>query len=102
MWLLSQTGEITVFASPEGGHIPIGVNPRARVVVDRFFVGCGEAKQKWLEENVENLVAGVNCLEVFATVFPQNSHESLTMLLQKEWQFFQHATPSFGPFFAPI
>ena len=34
------------------------------------FVGSDEYKQRWVEEKVETLVAGVNCLAVFAILFP--------------------------------
>ena len=67
-----------------------------------WVVGSDEAKQIWMEENVEIWVAGFKRLAEFSRVFPQTDYAGLTMSLHQKWQFLQRLTPSVGPLFAPL
>ena len=60
------------------------------------------AEQRWVEDKLKTWVAELKHLARFARVSPQITYYGLTVLLHEEWQFFQHATPGIGPFFAPL
>ena len=51
---------------------------------------------------MENWVAGVKTMAVFERGLPQMSYARLMMSLQKYWNFYNKATPVFGPLFAPL
>ena len=66
------------------------------------FAGSENAKQRWVEENVETWLVGVKCLARFAREPPQPSYAGLMVSLQQKWQFVQSATPGVGPLFVPL
>ena len=53
-----------------------------------------------MDDNAETWVSGVKFLAGFVIAFPQMAYEGLTMLLKKEWQFFQIVTPVVWSLFA--
>ena len=65
-------------------------------------MGSDKAKQRWVEEKVETLLAGVKCLALFLRALSQTDYVGLTISLQQYWQFVKNITPSFGTLFAPL
>jgi hypothetical protein len=66
------------------------------------FVGDDEAKQAWLEPQIQQWVDGVEKLAKVARRFPQTAYAGLAKSLQMEWTYLQRVMPGLEDVLDPI
>ena len=66
------------------------------------FIGSKAAKDKWLDDKIQDWVYGVERLSMAARKYPQTAYAGLCKSLQSEWQYLQRVLPDSGPAFAPV
>jgi hypothetical protein len=66
------------------------------------FIGTDEARDAWLQPQIEDWIFGIKQLAKVAQRFPQTAYCGLAKSLQMEWQYLQRVLPDAGPSFAPL
>jgi hypothetical protein len=66
------------------------------------FIGTTEAREEWLQPQLENWVHGVEQLAKVARRYPQTAYAGLAKSLQMEWQYLQRVLPDSGTSFALV
>jgi hypothetical protein len=66
------------------------------------FIGTDEAREAWLEPQLDAWVYGIQQLAKVAVRFPQTAFAGLAKSLQSEWMYLQRVIPDAGPAFAPL
>jgi len=66
------------------------------------YLGSTEARDAWIQPQVQQWCKGVERLAQVALRFPQTAFAGLTKSLQLEWQYLQRVVPRTGRALAPI
>jgi len=66
------------------------------------FLGSPEARQRWLQPQIDQWVGRVRKLSRIAKKYPQSAYAGMTKSLQAEWQYLQRVNHSVADDFAPL
>ena len=66
------------------------------------FVGSDQAKQEWIEPQIQQWVEGVRLLSGAAKKYPQAAYTALSKSLQSEWTYLQRVVPGIADAFGPV
>ena len=66
------------------------------------FVGTPQARDSWLDPQIQQWVQGVEALSKVARRYPQTAYAGLARSLQSEWQYLQRVTPHVATAFGPV
>ena len=65
-------------------------------------VGCSDGRRKFVDDQIKNWIADLNCLTMIASSQPQAAFAAFTKSLQSKWSFVQRVTPDCQSWFTGL